>query len=203
MQINISNNTIYKVDLGIKSFLGFVKDFWQKIGSNETTMIREDAINGIMQDGQSNIPLISEQYKRYKANWMNRFTTGAPTMSSIKGKKDLYFKNPKNRTNVGPKISPYNGVSIESNDVSKVTMRLTGQTLRGLKNNINPHQDNLGVTISYNQNDAGKIFGNQDRGRDIVGLRKENQDEIFNQILKVVDENIKNEFEKDFTINIS
>jgi len=173
------------MDLSIKSILHFTQNFWKGIGNQEALMITDDSINGIMQDGMRDLQYISEQYKKYKANGMRAFGRG------------------KKKAVAGKRLNDYQGVSIINTDISKVNMQLTGQTLKGLTNNIKPHDDGMGVTISYDLKDADKIFGNQDRGRNIVGLRKENQDMIYQEILKSVDENIRTEFEGSFQIDIT
>ncbi len=153
----------------IKDIFIFNPNFWKGIGVQAATLIKDDALNGIMQDNQRDIPYKSKQYMDYKSRFMQ-------------GKK------------LGRKIKPYNGVSVINNDVSKVNMTLTGATFRNLLQSPVAFPDNTGVTINFNK-DADKVGGNQDLGRDLVGLRPENQEIILDEIMKQIDENIKNNFE--------
>ena len=155
----------------------FGKTFWQNIGTKAAILIRDDALNGIMQDGQQDIPYRSKQYMDYKSRFMQ-------------GKK------------LSRKIKPYDGVSVINNDVSKVNMTLTGATFRNLLQSPVPFPDDTGVTISYSRADEGKVIGNQDLGRDIIALRPENQDIILNEILMQLDENIRENFEGTLSINV-
>lgn len=155
----------------IIGLFNFGKAFWQKIGVRAAALIRDDASNGIMQDNQRDIPYKSKQYMDYKSRFMRAKT-------------------------LNRKIKPYNGVSVINNDVSKVNMTLTGEMFNRLEESPKAWSDDTGVTISYNEElDGGKVKGNQDLGREIVALRPENQEIIFDEILAQLDENIRKNFE--------
>ena len=62
--------------MGIKDVIKLSKQFWNKTGQLAVQWIRADAEKGKFQNNTSNHPYKSEQYKKYKANDMRRFTTG-------------------------------------------------------------------------------------------------------------------------------
>lgn len=164
-------------------------NFWEKIGERMAFLIAEDAENGIMQNGTRYHKYRSTQYMRYKNNYMNRFTKG--------GKKAKY--NSKTLRTIGTKLKNYTGAQVISNTTTYVNMILTGELFRGLKTNKVVIED--GVKIFYDSNDSGKVLGNRDLGRDVWGLRKENQDIIFEQIAKEFGDQISGKWEGTVTIN--
>ena len=174
----------------ITQILKLPPNFWERlaVGSNDCIWfwVKEDALNGIMQDGSSNHQYQSEQYKRYKSNDMRRFTTGTPASVSIKGKKDLYFKNPKVTTKYkgrvygsGERLAGYKSGAL-NNDVSKVNLHLTGLMMSGL--HLKSKTENS-LTMSFNPDDEGKVTGNKDNGYDVVGLRGENKEKVRERLL--------------------
>lgn len=183
--------------------------FWERlaVGSNDCIWfwVKEDALNGIMQDGTSNHQYKSETYKRYKENDMRRFTTGTPAMVSIKGQKDLYFKNPKVTTKYkgrtygsGERLAGYKSGAL-NNDVSKVNLHLTGLMMDGLHKKA---QTENSVTMSYNPEDEGKVIGNKDNGYDVVGLNDANKEKVRQRIVDAYGSNIS-KLPKKIVINIS
>lgn len=179
---------------------------WKRIGQLAIQWIREDARDGMFQNGVGDT-YRSEQYKKYKRNDMRRYTTGAGQIFSDKSGYffgTTYFRNKKAKTRkgktytTGERLSEYKGVSISSRETSFVNMILTGELFRGLKvRSI----DNSGVTIGYESKDAGKILGNQKYGRQIVGLRDENIKKVKDELVKGLSEELKKEL-KDININI-
>lgn len=174
-------------------------DFWTKLGQDQALLIYQDALKGTMQNGTSG-HRYSLDYAKRKANYMRRFTKGEPLYHSIKTRKGLYFKNPK--TSKGKRPNLLTGTQIVNNKVAFVNMELTGQTFRNLIKSPQALGDGEGIKISYDGIDAGKVLGNQDRGYDILGMRKENQDFTFKRILDEFDEKLRKEWEDNITITI-
>src|ERR1039458_5529530 len=133
-----------KAELTGKDFnvnlLEFPPGWWQTKGMDIYSMIKMDADKGVMQDGQSGIQYRSKSYKEYKSGFMKRKTSDKP------GKKPHKLK------------SVY-GVQVNNHETAFVNMQLTGRLFRGLQSGIKAWANNLGVGLSYNQADAGKIFG--------------------------------------------
>lgn len=182
----------------------FTPGFWLKIGGLIPNWVYEDAKRGKMQNNGQGYHYKSETYKRYKANGMKRFTKGDAKLSSIKGKKDLFFKNPKagldkKGIGTGDRLKSYKGVSIESTNTSFVDMILTGRTIKSLKPKSS---DETGVVMAFGQDKAGVILGNAKRNYNIVGLNNNNRKKIRNIILAQLDNNLKKEIGKTIIINI-
>ena len=181
----------------LNQILKLPQDFWDKLasGSNESIWfwVKEDALRGIMQDGSSNHQYKSAEYKKYKANDMRRFTTGTPASVSIKGKKDLYFNNPKVTTQYkgrkygsGDRLSGYKSGAL-NNDISKVNLHLTGNMMNGSHKKSSTENS---LTMSYNPEDEGKVVGNKEQGYDVVGLRSENKAKVKQRLLDAYIKNI-------------
>lgn len=135
---------------------------WKRIGTLAAQWIGEDARKGIFQNNTSGYKY-SEQYAKYKANNMRRFTDNK-------------------------RLKNYYATSISSTDTSKVNMTLTGQTLKGLKVRT---IENNGVTLGYEPADAKKIIGNRVHGYDIVGLNSANIDKVKDELVKGFSEEFK------------
>jgi len=168
------------------------KSFWNKLAADFVIKVTDDARAGIMQDGKSNIPYRSEQYKKYKANNMRRLGRG--------GKKP--GKNKNTGVSKGGRLKGYEGRQIVNTDVSKVNMELTGETFRNYMNGIKVYPDSTGVAISYAPQDADKVLGNQALGRQIVGANKKNTEWIFDQIEAALMKPVSDEWKKDINITI-
>ena len=129
--------------MGIKDVIKLSKQFWNKTGQLAVQWIRADAEKGKFQNNTSNHPYKSEQYKKYKANDMRRFTTGKAkdkTYTFNKAgdvvNKDLFFRNKKAKTAIqkksnttygsGQRLKEYYGLPIESRETSFINMVLTG-----------------------------------------------------------------------------
>ena len=182
----------------------FTPKFWLKIGGLVPQWVKADSLLGKMQNDMQNFAYKSKEYVKYKANQMRRLTKGSALSSSIKGKKDLYFNNPKSGKNkkglsTGDRLKAYNGISIESTDVSKVNMTLTGRTI----NSLHPKtSDDVSVTMAFAPAYGGIVLGNKQRGYDVTGLNKENLQKVRNLILAQLDNNAKKELGKKIVINI-
>jgi hypothetical protein len=179
---------------------------WKRIGKLVTQCIREDAIDGVFQNGRSDT-YRSEQYKKYKRNDMRRYTTGeGQTFSDKSGYffGTTFFRNEKanlrkgQQITTGKRLKAYQGVSITSRETSFVNMILTGQLFRGLK--VKSY-DETGVTIGYDSKDAMKIVGNRAYGREVVGLNDDNIKKVKEELIKGIDENLRKEM-KDIKINV-
>ena len=162
-------------------FKGIKKDFWQQLANNIKSMIRNDMITGVVQEyttqkkktsgGAKNY---SKGYKKYKANYMNRFTDGK-------------------------KLKSVSGRSVVDNKIGSVNMRLTGQTIEGL--HLEQVLNN-GIIMSYQDSDAKKIEGNADMGRVINTLNKKNREKTLNLYSDALDKSLKKWAQKELVIRV-
>jgi|GEM_PF-2956404 len=176
-------------------------NWWKKEGQKIRGWIISDAKNGIFQNGRGLKSYISEQYKRYKENGMRRFTRGGALKDfdpsfDYPGKR-LYGS--KRGTKRGEKISGLKGVSVKSTNTSFVDMTLTGRLLEGL--HVESANDS-GVTMSYNEEDRGKIEGNRGLDREVVGLNEENIEKLRQDVIQEFQKNMSEVFSKDININV-
>jgi hypothetical protein len=165
----------YKPDINIPALE------MRKIGLLEKRWIKEDALKGISQGlvAQRFGNYTSEAYKKYKANYMKRFT---------------------DRTgNKGTKLKSHQGQAVVSNETAFVNETLTGAMFRDMF--VQEAIDNS-VTISYAAKDAGKVLGAQDRNRIIVDLNKDNRDKVVDEMFKVISKNIDDWSKEDINITI-
>jgi hypothetical protein len=159
----------------------------RKIGLKEKELIEIDSLRGVGQDkaGSSMGQYKSEQYKKYKANYMNRFTNKAGRQKTVKGQTI----EGKYRITTGGKLKAYQGQPIASNETAFVNMTLTGQMAKGL--HVKSSAENM-VEMSYLAKDAGKIYGNSLLGRQVVGLNDKNIEAIkflvMSELSKGIDE---------------
>lgn len=186
----------------------FTPQFWLKVGGLVPKWVKDDALKGIMQNNGHNYHYRSKEYMRYKANSMRRFTKGEGKTFSDKegfffGK--TFFDNKKAKTSkktgftTGDRLKAYKGISIESTDVSKVNMTLTGRTI----NSLHPKtSDDVSVTMAFAPAYGGIVLGNKQRGYDVTGLNNENLKKVRNLILQQLDNNAKKELGKKIVINI-
>ena len=153
----------------------------KELGKKAIELIKQDAKAGISQDktGSSLGSYRSEKYKKYKANYMKRFTDRT-------GRK-------------GTKLKQYSGQSVASNETGFVNETLTGQMFRGL--HIDEAKENE-VTIAYMPKDAGKVIGAKNLGRELVGLNDKNIEMLQEAILKELDKEIEKYCKEDVVINI-
>ena len=158
------------IKLDFNQITKMTPQWWNKQGQYITQWVKEDALKGIFQNGKSNIPLRSAQYRKYKANRMERFT---------------------NKTgNAGTKLKSYMGVAIKGTNIAFSDMYLTGKTLDRYK--VLPGSaTKTGVTCVFNGQDSGKILGGITRGADLVDLNEKNQKKLVDNIVQLLDENIR------------
>ena len=135
----------------------------QKIAKREMQLMEKDAREGKTQEpaGGRTSPYKSQSYKKYKNNYMKRFTERA-------GSK-------------GTKIKAYSGQSIVSNQTSFKNYVLTGKMFKGLHIQ-NPKVNE--VTVSYMSKDTGKILGARAANDELVGLNNKNVNIIKDMIIK-------------------
>lgn len=195
--------------LNLDKLTKLTKDIWLRIGQKISIWIYEDAQRGKFQNDAPSQSYRSESYKRYKANNMRRFTVGeGQTFSDKEGYYfgKTYFRNKKagfskkKGFGTGERLKGYKGVSIESGETSFVNLILTGQMFRGLK----PiSSDEMSVTMSYAQKDAGKVLGAKRFGRIITSLNKSNIEKVKEELVKEYDKHIKEGLPKKVTIIVS
>ena len=189
----------------IQQVANLPNDFWSKLarGSNATIYfwVKEDCRQGIMQNGTRNHQY-SETYAKYKANDMKRFTTGEATNYAYNTggivTKDLYFKNKKTKYGTGDRLSGYKGISLESTDVSKVTMILTGLTTNSLKEKTHTRNS---LTMVFEGVNPDILLGNKERGYDIIGLNDTNREKVRQRILNEYKKNVS-KLPKKITIDL-
>ena len=72
----------------------------------------------------------------------------------------------------GKRLKAVGSASLPGTQNTKVNMTLTGQMANSYKI-IKKKSDS--ITMSYKIKDAGKVIGNQELGRDVVGLNNKNE----------------------------
>ena len=189
------------------------KEFWKHIGVLVSKkLVPADCAKGIMQDGTRNHPL-SPQYRKYKANDMRRFSDGqrlgSPVKLSEKGSKTtrkgssmnerLAMQFGKTKTVPKQRQFPLMGKSLMDQGKPYVTMRLTGDTVRGL-HGVKPTKD--GITMTFRPKDSVKILGNQQIGYNIVGLNKVNIELVRQELIKELRKNKAKYLNKDIKIGV-
>ena len=143
----------------ISEILDLSKPFWEQLagGSDQSIRIwiREDALNGVMQDNTSGHSY-SEGYARYKANDFKGFRSGKRLKGYETGSYD--------------------------NNISKVTMYATGNTINGL---AYYDSDSTSVTLRFKPEDGMKVKWNAERGEpyDIWGLNDVNIEKVRKRII--------------------
>lgn len=202
------------MNLDMKQILTIRKSFWQKLGEAVRDWIEEDMDNGILQNGVHHY--VSMTYKKYKANYMRRFTKNkikkeSETGIEYIGNKKLKIKSQTieftkygtmgryNQTS-GAKLKSVKGQSVVSNRTSSVDMKLTGRTIRGL-HVAGTTEDS--VTMSYSPKDTDKIVGNEEKyNRVIAGLNEKNINKALEEYSKEIDKNLLAWAKKDIKIYI-
>ena len=156
----------------------------KELGQEEIKLVRADANNGENQadgSGFSNInsPYKSEQYVKYKNNWMRRFTDRT-------GAKGTLLKG---------------HTSVVSNETSKKNYILTGR-MYGDMYVSNPKVNE--VTVNFHTKDARKIIGAMDKGHDdLVGLNQKNQNIILKMVTDVLFKGIDDWAREDIVITVT
>lgn len=159
----------------LEKSLKLTSGFWKKCHEFIKKWIWADMRAGILQTTQKYHQYYSDKYKKYKSNYMKRFT---------------------NKTgNVGTKLKAYTGNSIVSNRTNTVDMMLTGQTIQGSGQTIQGlhfvSSTALGGISSYDPKDAKKIEGNRKYGREICTLREENRQKLIKKVSAELDVSIR------------
>ena len=117
---------------------------------------------------------------------------------SIKGSE--IGKTKKGYKNKNKRIDGYEGVSISSTETSFVNLELTGKLKQGLK--IKETTDDS-VTLSYRQEDIGKILGAESLGRSIVGLNDKNKDLAVEMIKQELSKKGYKKFSFELKVNVN
>jgi len=163
----------------------------RELGQEEIKLVQADANNGENQadgSGFSNInsPYKSEQYVKYKNNYMNRFTT---------------MNGPIRKHQAGTKLKSLRGQSVISNETTRKNYILTGR-LYGDMYVSNPKVNE--VTVNFHTKDARKIIGAMDKGHDdLVGLNQKNQNIILKMVTDVLFKGIDDWAREDIVITVS
>lgn len=182
-------------------------NFWMKLGGLVPKWVKDDALKGLMQNGAQNLHYKSREYIKYKANQMRRFTKGqGKTFSDKEGFffGQTYFKNKKAGINkkgigTGDRLKEYKGIPIQSTDVSKINMTLTGRTIDSLHPKTS---DDTGVLMAFSPAYGGIVIGNRQRGYDITGLNEQNKKKVHDLIVAQLDENLRKEIKGKIVIEI-
>ena len=181
----------------VKKALTLSESFMKKIGLKEKELIRQDSLRGVGQDlaGSSMGAYRSVDYKKYKANWMNRLTNKAGKQKKVIAQTI----EGRNRITTGGKLKAYQGQPVVSNQTGFVDMTLTGQMAKGL--HIKSSSENM-VEMSYNLGDTGKIIGNALLGRQVVGLNEKNIEAVKYLVMSELSKGIDEWAKEDVVINI-
>lgn len=149
--------------------IGLTEEDWKEVGAYANSLVQNDMAEGVFQTptGTSNKPNYNQQYAKYKANGMKRFTVGKE--GYFYGK--TYFKNKKAKKK-SERLSGYYGIST-NRQVGFVNMILTGTLQKALKY-VKPFSN--GVTCGFEQSDnlIGKLKGANRYNRLLLGLSDKN-----------------------------
>lgn len=162
-------------------FAGIKKEFWNDLSIKIKSMIRDDMESGVVQEyisqtkhtsgGAKNY---SKGYKKYKSNYMNRFTDGK-------------------------KLKSHAGRSVVDNTTASVNMRLSGKTIEGL--HLEQILSN-GVILTYQEADRNKIEGNAAMGRIITTLNEKNREKVLNLYSDALDVSLRKWAQKELVIRV-
>ncbi|MBP9583392.1 MAG: hypothetical protein KBE38_14620 [Ignavibacterium sp.] len=162
-------------------FAGIKKEFWQDTATKTKAMIRSDMESGEVQEyttqtrpTKAGAKNYSFGYKKYKTNYMNRFTDGK-------------------------KLKSHAGRSVVDNTTNSVNMRLTGKTIEGL--HLDQILIN-GFILSYMEADRKKIEGNAEMGRLITTLNDKNKDKVLNLYADALDVSLRKWAQKELVIKV-
>jgi hypothetical protein len=176
------------------------QSFFRRLGQYMINRIREDMSKGISQnpDGSMRDNTYSKGYAKYKRNGMKRYTFKKGN-KTIKGSKVKINKRGLNENN-NKNLKQYNGQSISSRETSFVNLELTGKLKQGLK--IKETTDDS-VTLSYRQEDIGKILGAESLGRSIVGLNDKNKELAVEMIKQELSKKGYKKFGFELKVNVN
>ena len=181
--------------IGLRNILNIPRDNWRTMLQHCVQWIRADFKTGKMQDGQSGLQYKSEQYKKYKANAMKRFTKTKVKKEKTTGIEYLGMKKSKS----GKRLGNYYAKAIESTQTAFVDMTLSGDLKRGLK--VKSVSATGGI-IGYEPEDAKKLEGNRRYGREVVGLNEENQEKLKKELVAILNKNAQTILSKDIKVLI-
>ena len=164
-----------------KKIFKFDKTFSEGLAVKINGWVRRDMIAGKLQGAQRTYK--SQQYVKYKANLMNRFTN-----RSGPGTK-------------GTKLKSMKGASARSVHVSSVNMYLTGHLIDGLGYHSNT-KTSLTMTFGGDEDAETKLRNNEALGRDVRTLNEANQKKVKGQIIKQFNKNKRKHLKKNIVINV-
>ena len=178
---------------------------WRKIGTFANKLIQNNFGEGKFQNNKSNLQYLSRQYKLSKSLGMQRLTR-----DTKKGRKQVYQKTNigygvsdvmRNKKGSSKRLSGYYQQPIISTNTAFVDMTLTGRLRDTLivKENI-PNGIRSGYSIS--DNNPGKIEGNRNLGREVLGLSTENQDKTKDYMIGLMKNHVK-EFSQSISIKVT
>jgi hypothetical protein len=194
----------------LKSIIQLSTQQCKKIGSVVKTVMTEDALDGKLQGDPQKQNYKSEQYKRYKANGMRRFTFDVeknPTGKNIFQKLDRgeairgskLKKSGSRFTSGNARLKGYSGTSLNIN-VSSVNMILTQKTINSLHMSAS---DKSGITMSYGAFAAKLIEGNERHGYNIRTLSRENRELVKDAFVESFADNVKEIIKGKIDIRVS
>jgi hypothetical protein len=192
MAIQTTASSKYKPDINLPP------DFMRDMGKLEIALIKADFDEGITQNetGKRTSPY-SLQYKKYKQNWMRRFTTrryGAKTR--VKGK--VMTSTKAYTANQGTLLKGQS--EVVNNKTNVKNYKLTGYLFNRLK--IESVKQNE-VVLTYDQLDVNKILGAEAHGDQIVGLNNDNQETIKEAIFQEMSKNIDDWCREDINLTVT
>lgn len=167
-------------NLDAREMLKLKDNDWRDMATLIRQLIQSDMEKGTVQEytaqtrkTSGGAKHYSKGYKKYKDNFMNRFTDGK-------------------------KLKAFSGRSVMDNNTKSVNMRVTGATIRGL--HLDKILSN-GVIMAYMDADGYKIEYNEEMGRLITTLSKKNQDKVLEFISNRLDKSIREWCKKEIVIS--
>ena len=163
----------------IKADFDLKPSFMMKIGLRAKRLIKDDAGKGINQNVNrgSTGGYRSESYKKYKANYMKRFT-------NRRGPKGSYLANTER--------------PVVSNETSFKNYTLSGHMFRDM--HVRPKMNE--ALISFANKDRGKVLGALDNGDVLASLNKVNANTIEKMIVKQITKQVGKWAKEDLIIQI-
>lgn len=187
-----------KIDLKMQNILKIKVGFWKRLSTMIYAWIFQDMKAGQVQAIVSQktatsggASQYSQAYKKYKMNYMKRFTT----RKYKKGTKNIAAGT---TTSQGTNLKAYEGVSLKSNSGTP-NMLLTGQTIEGLEYE---RSTDTSLTMKYKDKDSKKIIYNEEMGRVITTLNEKNIDKTLKLIEDELAKNISEWYRGKIIINV-
>ena len=164
-----------KQKLNIITVIDFKKSFWLKTAQYIKKWIKNDMLNGEVQESQGKP--YNAKYRKYKSHEMRRFSDNKK-LGSPRTLKDGTTKTYKNNNYYGK----------NTNTSATPNMLLTGETIKGLAYKTSNKQS---MIMSYKKKDADKIAGNEKLGRDIRTLNDKNMKKLQTKFEEEIGKNLR------------